>query len=277
MPASGASGKRVGSALVVRAGALLLGAVALIGGRSGASQVVDSTAAVKRERFWVRPAASLVLPGSGQILAHQDRAAIYIGTELYGLTRFIQLTLAAHRDATQFRDLAFHVARGAFAPAQRDTVFEYFETMQRFMESGQFDRDPGPAFAPEIDTTTYNGSVWLTARRTYWRDPNAPQDPQSLEYARAVRFYDAHAVGPGYLWSWRSSEQQLAVFRETIRKSDSAFRKAQDQLGILLANHLVSAVDAFISSRLSSAAHRPTTVRTALRRSDAVISISVAF
>jgi hypothetical protein len=261
----------------VRAGALLLGAVALIGGRSGASQVVDSTAAAGRWRFWVRPVVSFLVPGSGQILAHQDRAAIYIGTEVYALTRFMQLTIASHRDATRFRDLAFQVARGAFAPARQDTVFEYFETMQRFMESGQFDRDPGPAFAPEIDTMTYNGSVWLTARRTYWRDPNAPPDPQSLEYARAVQFYDAHAVGPGYLWSWRNSEQQLSVFRETIRKSDSAFRNAQDQLGILLANHLVSAVDALISSRLSSAAHRLTTVRTALRRTDTVISISMAF
>lgn len=265
----------------MRAGALLLGAVALIGGRSAAGQAVDSTsdsaAAVRRWRFWVRPAASFLIPGSGQILAHQDRAAIYLGAEAYGLTRFIQLTLSSHRDATRFRDLAFQVARGAFSPVRRDTVFEYFETMQRYTESGQFDRDPGPAFAPEADTTTYNGSVWMTARRTYWRDPNAPPDPQSLEYARAVQFYDAHAVGPGFLWSWRNSEQQLSVFRETIRKSDSEFRKAQDQLGILLANHLVSAVDALISSRLSSAAHRPTALRTIVRPGAAVISISVAF
>jgi hypothetical protein len=261
----------------VRAGALLLAAVALISGRSGASQVMDSTAAAKRWPFWVRPAASFLVPGAGQILAHQDRAAIYIGTELYGLTRFIQLTIASHRDATRFRDLAFQVARGAFAPARRDTVFEYYETMQRFMESGEFDRDPGSAFMPESDTTTYNGSVWLTARRTYWRDPNAPPDPQSLEYARAVQFYDTHAVGPGYLWSWRNAEQQLSVFRETIKKSDNAFRSAQNQLGILLANHLVSAVDALISNRLSSATNRLTTVRTALDRTSAVISISVAF
>jgi hypothetical protein len=261
----------------MRLGALALGAVALFGGRSGASQVVDTTATAKRSAFWVRPAASFVVPGSGQILAHQDRAAIYIGTEVYALTRFLQLTMASHRDATRFRDLAFQVARSAFSPTRRDTVFEYFETMQRFMESGQFDGDPGPAFAPESDTTTYNGSVWLTARRTYWRDPNVSPDPQSLEYARAVQFYDAHAVGPGYLWSWRNAEQQLSVFRETIRKSDGAFRNAQNQLGVLLANHLVSAVDALISSRLSSAAHRLTTVRTSLRRNDTVISVSVAF
>ena len=151
------------------------------------------------------PAASLVVPGTGQMLAHQDRAVVYIGIEVYGLTRYLQLTLASHEDANRFRDLAFEVARAAFNPTQRDTVFEYFETMQRYVESGAFDRDPGSGFAPEVDTTTYNGSVWLTARRTYWRDPNVPPDPQSLEYARAVQFYDAHAVGPGYLWSWRNA------------------------------------------------------------------------
>lgn len=260
----------------MRAGALVL-AVALIGGRSGTSQEVDTTVAAARARFWVRPLASLLVPGTGQILAHQDRAVIYIGTEVYGLSRYIQLTMTSHEDANQFRDLAFNVARRAFSPTERDTVFEYYETMQRYIESGQFDRDPGAAFAPEIDTATYNGSVWLTARRTYWRDPNTPPDPQSLEYVRAVQFYEEHAVGSGYLWSWRNAEEQLNVYRETIRKSDSASRSAQDQLGILLANHLVSAVDAFISTRLSSAAHRLTILRTALRRTDAVISISVAF
>jgi hypothetical protein len=260
----------------VRAGALLL-AAALIGGRRGASQGVDTTVTAARSHFWVRPLASLIVPGSGQLMAHQDRAVIYFGIEAYGLTRYIQLTMASHQDANQFRDLAFDVARRAFNPTKRDTVFEYFETMQRFMESGQFDRDPGSAFAPEIDTTTYNGSVWLTARRTYWRDPNAPPDPQSLEYARAVQFYTQHAVGAGYLWSWRNSEEQLSVYSETLRRSDSASRHAQDQLGILLANHLVSAVDAFISNRLSSAAHHLTTLRTTLSSTAAVISLSVAF
>ena len=124
---------------------------------------------------------------------------------------------------------------------------------------------------------TYNGAVWLTARRTYWRDPNTPPDPQSLEYARAVQFYDSHAVGPGYLWSWHNAGEQMGVYRETIRKSDTAFRQAQDQLGLLLANHLVSAVDALISSRLSSTFHRTATWRTALGHKKALVTVSVMF
>jgi hypothetical protein len=262
---------------VRRAGALLVGAAALLAGRVARGQVPDSVAVVARRHFWVRPVASLLVPGTGQFLAHQDRGAVYVATELYALTRFIQLTIASHRDAGRFRDLAFQAARAGFNPISRDTVFEYFETMQRFLESGQFDRDPGPVFAPEIDTTTYNGSVWLLARRTYWRDPNMPPDPSTPEYARAMQFYEGHAIGPGYLWSWRNAQQELGVFRETMRHSDDAFRDAQDQLGLLLANHLVSAVDAFVSRRLSSATHRPTELRTTLARDAAAVSISVGF
>jgi hypothetical protein len=254
---------------------LLVGVMVLAGGPRAAAQGVDTAEA--RRQFWVRPVASVIVPGTGQLMAHQSRAAVYFAVELYALTRFVQLTVVSHRDADRFRDLAFQVARAAFQPTQRDTAFEYFETMQRFRQSGQFDRDPGAAFLPEADTTTFNGSMWLLARRTYWVDPNRPPDPRSPEYARAVTFYETHAVGTGYLWSWTGSEEQLGVFRETIRQSDNAAREAQDQLGLLLANHLVSAVDAFISSRLEHAAHRPITWHTTLTRGLTSVTLSVGF
>src|SRR5207244_1505593 len=115
------------------------------------------------------------------------------------------------------------------------TVFEYFETMERFTESGQFDRGPGTAFVPEADTATYNGSVWLLTRRTFWTDPGVPPDPMSPEYLRAVQFYQQHAVGPAFVWSWRSKPLEQGVFRETIRRSDDAFRTAQNVVGALAA------------------------------------------
>ena len=219
---------------------------------------VDSTP----RRLWLHPAASLLLPGTGQLLAQRDRAAVYFGAELYLVARVLQLNQEARREADRFRDLALDVARRAFAPGVRDTVFEYYETMERFTESGTFDADPGAAFVPEADPSTYNGSVWLLARRTFWEDPNAPPNPTSPEYQRALQFYQARAVGPGYLWSWRGASLEHDVFRQAIRRSDSAFRRAQNQVGLLLANHVLSAVDALISSRLRAATRRPTTFRT---------------
>jgi hypothetical protein len=236
-----------------RALACILVAV-LAGLGSGAAQGADSTPpAVVRARFWVRPVASLVLPGSGQLLAHQDRGALYLAVELFTLARIAQLTHEGNTQGDRFRDIAFQVARHGFATLRRDTVFEYYETMERFTASGAFNRDSGAALAPETDPTTFNGSIWLLARRTFWADPNVPPPLGSPEYAAALQFYVQHAVGPAFLWSWRDASAQQQLFRETISKSDNAYRSAQDHIGLLLANHVASAVDALISSRLAAA------------------------
>lgn len=229
-----------------------------------------------RPTLWARPAASLALPGAGQFLAGQDRGAIYAAIELYSLARIIQSNHEGHHETNRYRDLAYDVARRTFNPTRRDTVFEYYETMERFTESGVYDLDPGAALIPESDPATYNGSVWLLARNTFWPDPNVWPPADSPEYQRAVQFYQEHAVGPNYLWSWRAASLERDAFRESIRKSDDAFRRVQTQLGVLLANHLVSAVDALISSRLSAAAGRRTALRTSLGPTT-VIGVSLEF
>ncbi len=234
--------------------------VALVGTLSG--QALDSAGAAARARLWVRPVASLILPGAGQVWAKQDRGLIYLATEALVLSRYLQLSHDAHRGASRYRELAFAVARRGFTATRRDTVFEYYETMERFTSSGEFDSDPGPGVAPETDPTTYNGSVWLLARRTFWSDPDIPPPPTSPEYQLALQFYRGHAVGPDFRWSWHDASLEQEEFRATIRSSDNAFRRAQSQLGMLLANHLVSAIDALISSRLTAGLHRPTTVHT---------------
>lgn len=229
--------------------------------RGAVAQASDSA---PRPSVWVRPVASLLVPGSGQLLAGQERGAVYVAVEVYSLVRILQLNDEGRREGNRYRDLAFDVARRAFSPVRRDTVFEYFETMERFSESGLYDRDPGAALQPEIDAATYNGSIWLLARRTFWLDPDPdqPPDPGSPEYLRAVRFYQDYAVGPDFQWTWRGASLEHGVFRESIRKSDTAFRRAQNMLGVLLANHVVSAVDALISTRLSAAAGRRAALQT---------------
>lgn len=227
---------------------------------------------------FVRPLASLLVPGSGQLLAHQDRGAVYLAAEVYLVSRYLQLNHEATQAANRFQNLAFEVARRAFMPARRDTIFEYYEQMERFVESGAYDADPGPAFVPEPDPQTYNGSVWLLARRTYWTDPNVPPDPTSWQYREALDFYTARAVGPTFQWSWREHSLEHQVFRDYIRRSDNAFRRAQNQVGLLLANHIVSAVDALISARLSAAAGRTADMQTTLGLDGgARVRFSVAF
>lgn len=226
---------------------------------------------------FVRPLASLIVPGTGQLLANQDRGAVYLAAEVYLLSRFLQLDHEATREAQRFQDLAFDVARHPYDPMRKDTVFEYYEQMERFIESGAYDLDPGGAFVPELDPQTYNGAMWLLARRTFWEDPDVPPDPASPQYWRAVQFYQSRAVGPNFQWSWRDHSLEHEVYRDYIKRSDTAFRRAQSSIGLLLANHVISAVDALISTRMSAAAGRSASMRTTVTPGYSEIRFSLTF
>lgn len=251
-----------------------LAVLGTLGGTAGQAQQQQEPPA----SVLVRPLASLIIPGTGQLMAHQDRGAVYIAAEVYLLSRYLQLDHEAMVEARRFQSLAFDVARQSFAPLRRDTIFEYYEQMERFVESGAYDAGPGPAFVPESDPSTYNGSVWLLARRTYWADPNVPPDPTSPQYLRALQFYQARAIGPNFLYSWRNHSLEHEVFKDYIRRSDNAFRRAQNQVGLLLANHVLSAVDALISARMSAAAGRAAEMRTSVGFSGrSEVRFSIAF
>ena len=256
----------------MKGGIWLAGLVMVAMARGAAAQQQEPSASV-----FVRPLASLLLPGTGQLMAHQDRGAVYLAAEVYLVSRFLQLDHEATAEARRFQNLAFDVARRTYGPVRRDTIFEYYEQMERFAESGFYDGDPGAAFIPETDSTTYNGSMWLLARRTYWEDPNVPPDPTSPEYWKALQFYQARAVGPNFQWSWRDHSLEHGVFRDYIKRSDNAFRRAQNQIGLLLANHVLSAVDALISARMSAAAGRGASMRTTVTPARAEIRFSLDF
>jgi len=259
----------------MRAPSRILAVAALIGPGSAGAQRADSGGVPPRR--WLPPVASLLVPGTGQLVTRRDRGVVYLAVELLVLSRFIQYSREGRREAGRFRSLAFEVARRTFSPDRRDTVFEYYETMERFAQSGAFDRDTGAAFVPESDPATYNGSVWLLARRTFWADPSAPPDPASPEFHRALGFYQARAVGPDFVWSWHDHSLEHQVFRETIHSSDNAFRRAQNQLGLLLANHVASAVDALVSSRLAAATKRPAALETTLGPKSARLGVTFRF
>jgi hypothetical protein len=171
--------------------------------------------------------------------------------EVFLWARFLSRTGEGRRERESYRDLALEVARAPFSPARRDTTFDYFEKLEQYVESGSFDTDPGPALVPPMDDVTYNGSVWRLARETFFEDPDVVPDANSAEYGRALEFYVSRAVGPNFQWSWRNAGLEQDLYRQAIKRSDAAFKSATQYLGLILANHLISAVDAFISYRLS--------------------------
>jgi hypothetical protein len=64
-----------------------------------AAQVVQRDSAP--DRTWVRPLASVVLPGSGQLLAGQDRGAAYVAAELWVILRYLQFDRDGDRAAEE--------------------------------------------------------------------------------------------------------------------------------------------------------------------------------
>src|SRR6266566_2608513 len=123
--------------------------------RTARAQTTDSAAAAKdsvlRASIFLRPLASLLVPGTGQLLAHQDRGAVYLAAEVYLVSRFVQLDREAVREADRFRDLAFDIARRPYLPTQRDTIFEYYEQMERFTRAG--------ATTPALDRVSFPRAI----------------------------------------------------------------------------------------------------------------------
>lgn len=174
---------------------------------------------------------------------------MYLAVEAWLVSRALAAGQRGRSERAQYRALAYDVARRAFAPIRVDGPFDYYENMEKFVESGVFDQDPGSAFAPETDTTTFNGFVWLLARRTFFVNPDSAPDPSSPNWGHAVSFYAGRAVGTNFRWSWRNARLEQDVFRGSIRSSDDAFRDRTNYFGALVLNHLASAIDALISAR----------------------------
>jgi len=103
---------------------LLMASVARASHAQTADSATAATDSLIRARIFLRPLASLLVPGTGQLLAHQDRGAVYLAAEVYLVSRFVQLDREAVREANRLKKLAFDIARRPYLPTQRDTIFE---------------------------------------------------------------------------------------------------------------------------------------------------------
>ena len=213
--------------------------------------------ASRRESPWYTPLASAALPGAGQAMLRQDRFVAYMAVEGYFWLRYFADLREARRERDAYRELANDVARAFFSEEKPVGDFEYYERMQQYIESGVYDITPGGTLQPETDTTTFNGAVWLLARRTYWTNPELPPDPDSDAYLRAEALYRDRAITPEFRWSWRDAQLEQDLYRRTISRSNEAFRHSVQDLGVVLANHVLSTVDAYVSVRLQRSVREP--------------------
>jgi hypothetical protein len=199
---------------------------------------------------WVAPGLSALVPGLGQGVLRQQRGVAYVAAEAYLILRALNAQRDARRARDAYRDIARTVARAPFGGERPPGPWSYYERLQFTLESGAFNRTPGNGFTPESDPATFNGAIWRLARETFWRDPEVAPDPASEEYRRALAFYQQRAASDDFRWSWRDAQIEQDLYRQTIDRSNEASRLARQMVGLLLANHALSLVDAYVSVRL---------------------------
>lgn len=211
---------------------------------------------VPRPRWWA-PLASAAAPGSGQAILGQKRWLPYLAFEAWAWIQYIDTRREGGRRRREYQSIARDVARSRFPGPYPVGDFEYYEHMLKSVESGNFDVLPGGEIDPETDTITYNGRRWLDARRLFWEDPNNAPEVGSPAYRSALEFYQANAIPTQYRWSWRSATLEYDTFRRTIVRSNVAYKRSVEYLGVIIANHALSAVDAFVTLRLRTRAGIP--------------------
>jgi hypothetical protein len=194
-------------------------------------------------------AASLIVPGAGQLLLGQRRWTIYAALEAVGWLVHLDRRRSGRHLRTEYRDVAWQFARDASPEPRQDGDWEYYERLEHWTASGDWDAEPARAgVQPESDAQTFNGSVWALASDLF-RPGGEGEGSQA--YAAALAYYQARAVPPELLWDWTGQETSLERYRELIDRSDEDLRTATVVLGAVVANHLFSAADAYVSSRLA--------------------------
>jgi hypothetical protein len=194
---------------------------------------------------------SALLPGSGQRYLGQGRWPVYLGLEAAGWVFFAQARIEGGDLRGDYQDLAWEVAR-TFQGPRVDGGFDYYESLTKFERSGSFDVAPAqPGIQPEEDVSTFNGQTWLLARQIYFGAGSEPA-PGDPSYQRALDFYENRAATREFEWDWTGQAVARARFGDLIEESDEAFRRATLYVGLVVGNHVLSAVDAFVSARARS-------------------------
>ncbi|MDF1506165.1 hypothetical protein, partial [Roseisolibacter sp. H3M3-2] len=214
--------------------------------RAGAAAVADTG---RRGAPWWAPLASAVLPGSGQAAMRQTRAAGYLALEAYTWLQYAESKRDARRQRDEYRRIAASTARQPCRAPCPVGDWDYYERLENpdFIGSGRFDAVPGGAVDPETADSTYNGYIWALARDLYMGGLDKPAaDP---DYQRALAYYQQRAYPDAFAWSWRNGQAQLAEYRLAIARRNSSDRAAGNALSVVIANRVLSLVDAFVTVR----------------------------
>ncbi|MDA0312588.1 MAG: hypothetical protein O2992_10780 [Gemmatimonadetes bacterium] len=193
---------------------------------------------------------SLLVPGLGQHKQDRNRKWMFAAAEVLAWSFFAERRRSGSELRDQYLDVAWD--RGRLQGGARvEGDFEYYETMTKWARSGAFDADPlASGLQPEADVNAYNGLIWQRAQSLFLGGKAGQEGEAAYEQARA--YYRTNAYGEAFLWDWSSDAGGQQAMGGLIKDSDDRFRQATTAVGVVIANHLVAAVDAFLRSRVAS-------------------------
>jgi hypothetical protein len=238
------------ASLVAASTVLVLLSSSLEAQTTGAASVGMLAPQARSQSAGIVGLASAIVPGAGQAILRQKRSVVYLALEAAGIGYYLSQHREGDRERNRYRRLSRTVARAAYSPDGPAGSWDYYERMEKYVASGAYDVVSGGNVEPETDVETFNGAMWLLARQTYWRDPATPPPLDAAEYRAALEFYISRAVKPEYRWSWSGDPEAFFQYRLAIASSNSAFRHAEQIVSFVLANHFLSAVDAYASVKL---------------------------
>jgi hypothetical protein len=191
---------------------------------------------------------SLALPGAGQYRSGQTRAWAYVAVEAAAWVLFLDRRAAGQDFKRRYRDYAWNTSR-FHTTSRQEGDWAYYEALTKWGRSGLYDRnDALGGTQPELDPATFNGAVWALAREIYFPAGQSVSEGD-VAYQQALSYYQSQAYGPAFLWDWGATPGAQQEYGRLIDRSDQGFRQATIALGAVVANHLVSAADAYLSAR----------------------------
>ncbi|MEK9500094.1 hypothetical protein WI372_03815 [Gemmatimonadota bacterium DH-20] len=196
--------------------------------------------------------AAALLPGVTQAMEGRVWQGVLLGlVEAGGWWLYFDARAARDDGRSAYRDLAWTAARGSVRP-RVDPGFEYYEDLLYWSRSGAFDADPSASgVQPERSPDTFNGRQWQLAAQIFLGGDVAA-DPSAPGYGAALEYYTGRAWGEGLTWDWSADPQARERFATLIDEADSAARRASVAAGVVVANHLLSAIEAFVAYRLGA-------------------------
>jgi len=234
--------------------------------QAGPGQIGSPSEPVSGTRVVYKPILfSALLPGSGQLYQGQDRGYLYIAAEAATIVGWVYFRNKGNDGKEEFIQYAWVYARENISTQNVRGDDAYYEHMARYVKSGEFDTDRNYdlndpfTIDPTTESDSYNAGQWQIALITYGEPDNTGEYvlPTPADSLAALQYYATHAYQPTFYWDWtknntvddyRARQNHYLDLRD---ESNLAFQRATLSLVFLMANHVVSVVDAFLSSRIT--------------------------